>query len=292
MKGGHLDHMRCLFLATALEGAAKTWHDSWTTARETYTSDELLTALLDQFAPQILSREDEARHKLASGKHRMRTGESVAAYRSRFEALVSVIPSLTDSERRFWFHQGLSADLAGDCAADTNGRTFSTYSQLVQYALGVETRLLAKKLAEKQTRPSARLNAVAVQEPSDMSEGEDAPPAGPKQRRAPSVAAAAAAPAAKGGAGERPRKGPGGGARGAAGQGAGEGSGKRQGAASEWQRVSGRKRRERDEEWLDTFCCTRQEYTARKKSSRCLRCGSKQHRAQDCPVLAAEKVQK
>ncbi|GFR42481.1 hypothetical protein Agub_g3391, partial [Astrephomene gubernaculifera] len=72
VRGGHLDSVRCLCLANVLEGRAKRWHDEWTLARTTYTSRELLDALLVRFAPQIRSRETEARQKLASGRYRMR----------------------------------------------------------------------------------------------------------------------------------------------------------------------------------------------------------------------------
>ena len=69
VRGGHQDYMRCLYLANAFDGAAKIWHDQWTDARENYTSEELLTALLARFAPQIQPRGVEARHKLSAGSY-------------------------------------------------------------------------------------------------------------------------------------------------------------------------------------------------------------------------------
>ncbi|GIM13843.1 hypothetical protein Vretimale_16918, partial [Volvox reticuliferus] len=85
---GSRDGGRCLFLTNALKGKAKDWLDDWAMHRRTYTSAELLQALEARFAPQIASRETEARQKLASKGYRMRPGETVAAYQSRFEAIL------------------------------------------------------------------------------------------------------------------------------------------------------------------------------------------------------------
>ncbi|GLI65923.1 hypothetical protein VaNZ11_009568 [Volvox africanus] len=152
-RGGQQDSTRRLFLATAFEGAARLWHDQWTNARDSYTSEELLEALLVRFAPQVQSRDTEARLKLNAGKYRMRPGETVSAYQSRFEALVTPIADLSDSERVFWFQQGLSSDLSGDCATDLSGKTFKSYTDLVQFSLGAELRLLAGRESDKLAVP-------------------------------------------------------------------------------------------------------------------------------------------
>lgn len=39
VQGGMTEPIRRLFLSNSLEGAAKQWYDTWTNARETYTSD-------------------------------------------------------------------------------------------------------------------------------------------------------------------------------------------------------------------------------------------------------------
>ncbi|GIL54592.1 hypothetical protein Vafri_10337 [Volvox africanus] len=69
---------RCLFLTNALKGKAKEWLDDWAMHRWTYTSAELLLALEARFAPQVTSRDTEARQELSSRSYRMRPSETVA----------------------------------------------------------------------------------------------------------------------------------------------------------------------------------------------------------------------
>ncbi|GIL51944.1 hypothetical protein Vafri_7901, partial [Volvox africanus] len=77
---------------------------------------ELLLALEARFAPQVTSRDTEARQKLSSRSYRMRPSETVAAYQSRFEAILTDVESPSDPEKIFWFHSGLSDSLIGDPA--------------------------------------------------------------------------------------------------------------------------------------------------------------------------------
>ncbi|GIM08231.1 hypothetical protein Vretimale_12313, partial [Volvox reticuliferus] len=268
------DSMRCLFLANALEGAAKTWHDQWTNARDTYTSEELLEALLARFAPQIQSRATEARHKLSAGKYRMRPGESVSSYQSRFEALVTPIAGLSDSERVFWFQQGLSADLSGECATDLTGSTFESYKDLVRFALGAETRFTARRIAEKQARP--KLNALSIQDMGADEDPLDETPAPPPKR--PRTASARTDTNGQEG---QPREGKG------AGKSKRGGQKGRNLAPKEGQVQKGHKGKD-PMEFLDTFKCTRREFLHRKQKGICLRCGSDQHRVDTCPIMLAE----
>ncbi|EFJ42441.1 hypothetical protein VOLCADRAFT_97452 [Volvox carteri f. nagariensis] len=167
VRSGNHGSIRCLFLANALEGAAKTWHDDWTIARLQYTSEQLLEALLIRFAPQIQTRELEALEKLAAGQHQMRANETVAAYHSRFEALIAPIPDLREVDRIFWFIRGLSAEFSGECATDRDGKPFQEYTKLVQHTLGVEARQLAKLHSQAQTRVLLHAS-TAVQDPAPI----------------------------------------------------------------------------------------------------------------------------
>jgi len=165
VKGGHLDEVRCLFLTSALEGRAKRFHDEWTLAQEGgYSSDGFLSALLARFAPQIQPRDQEARQKLAQGRYRMRSGETVTAYQARFEALITAIPDLGESERKFWFYSGLNDLLYEHCASDDKGLTFTAYNDLVNFALRKERQFDAAKLARV---PGARFNFLSAQVMAD-----------------------------------------------------------------------------------------------------------------------------
>jgi hypothetical protein len=193
VKGGHRDEVRCLFLASALEGLAKRYHDEWTLAQEDgYTSDGLLAALLARFAPQIQPRDQEARHKLSTGRYRMRTAETVPAYQARYDALVTAIPDLTESERKFWFHTGLSDALYESVAK----KSFLFYSDMVEYVLRKERQFDAAKLARS---PAARFNFLSVQELEDEDSAAkrrrvDDQAAAAGRSTAPPVAAAVARP--------------------------------------------------------------------------------------------------
>jgi len=157
---GRLDQGRRLFLANSLKGLAKAWHDDWSYANKGYTSQSLLTALQARFAPQILSREMEARDKLDQGKHTMRHGETLSSYQSRFESILADLPLMHDSEKVYWFLRDLSATLVGQCATDFQGNPFSEYSALVQHARGEELRMVAAK----RVRATAQLHSVVGQE--------------------------------------------------------------------------------------------------------------------------------
>ncbi len=90
---GACDDARCLFLSQAMVGIVKSWFDTWSLATKTYTTNDILVHLLRRFAPQIQSLEEDARLKLQKLSFRMREGETVIAYQSRFEALSTDIPT-------------------------------------------------------------------------------------------------------------------------------------------------------------------------------------------------------
>ena len=115
--GGN-DAACCLFLSQAMVGIAKTWFDTWSLAKKTYTAQEVLVQVLRRFAPQIQSLEEDARQKLSSLSYRMLSGETVVSYQSRFEALITDVPLMTEGERLFAFRRGLSEALATACAVD------------------------------------------------------------------------------------------------------------------------------------------------------------------------------
>ena len=290
VRGGTTEPFRCLFLSNSLEGAAKQWYDSWTNARETYTSDELFAALLARFSPEVQPRDVEARQKLASGVHRMRLGESVPAYRTRFEALVTPIAEFTEGERMFWFQRGLSEELAGQCATDLSGRTFDSYSELVQFALGAELRSLARREAEKHVRSSLRAFSLSAQTRLPRVDNDadtdalEAPVSGPVAPRVATTQARRndAAPHTGSGTG-RPQSGRTSGhrSRGRKGQ--------RQGVrtASNPPVLGKRSREPNAEEWLERWCCSAEEFKRRRTRQLCLQCASPltKHATRDCPLL-------
>ncbi|GLI66363.1 hypothetical protein VaNZ11_010146, partial [Volvox africanus] len=53
VRGSDRNAVRCLFVRNTLKGRAKTWYDQWTTAKETFTFDELTAALFARFAPEV-----------------------------------------------------------------------------------------------------------------------------------------------------------------------------------------------------------------------------------------------
>jgi hypothetical protein len=197
---GSSDAYRRLHLANAFEGEVRAWYDEWSLSRPSFTSDELVDNLLLTFAPMIRSAEQEARLKLTSKSYAMRAGESVSAYRSRFEAVLADIPTASQNERMFWFGFGLTERLASLCASDHAGQDFTSYSALVQFAIGQE----ARALAARQTRTALRSNSAARQDDRDEPA---APPAKKAKVARPAACQAAAAPgASRGGAraGSRP----------------------------------------------------------------------------------------
>ncbi|GLI61909.1 hypothetical protein VaNZ11_004432 [Volvox africanus] len=129
------------------------------TARETFTSDELTAALLARFAPEVRSRDIQARHTLALGSYRMHPNETITAYQLRFEALVTPIADLSERDRIFWFHRGLLESLAGERANDLMLRKFQLYVDLVQFARGAEMRISA-------LRPVPCISAMQTQNPA------------------------------------------------------------------------------------------------------------------------------
>lgn len=267
VKGGHVDEVRCLFLATALEGRAKTWHDEWTLARGTYTSEDLLHALLTRFAPQMQPLEMEARQKLISGLYRMRVKETVAAFQSRFEALLTNIPTATDQERFFWFWQGLSEELFAQTATDDRGVAPQTYAELIALALGRET----AAFSAKQARSALRFNFVSPQ----AADGEGVLPPSKRQKGQSGlqVAAVAAAAASDGFTTQRRKGGRGG--RGGASRSGGRGDGA---GPSDPNKV------------MTKFGITVAEMLRRQQAKLCYCCGEKHH-IRDCAVWAAKKAQ-
>ncbi|GIL49112.1 hypothetical protein Vafri_5587, partial [Volvox africanus] len=211
---GSRDGGRCLFLTNALKGKAKEWLDDWAMHRRTYTSAELLLALEARFAPQVTSRDTEARQKLSSRSYRMRPSETVAAYQSRFEAILTDVESPSDPEKIFWFHSGLSDSLIGVCASDLSGNPFKDYQALVRYALSQETRQTAARNVRTSTLRAYSLNAQGLD--PEMEDAE-VPPLPKRLRTMPAVTVPVAAaavsdptPAALGGpsASRRMRVGP------------------------------------------------------------------------------------
>ena len=199
VKGGNVDEVRCLFLSNALAGRAKTWHDEWTLARGSYSSDELLAALLVRFAPQIQSRATSARNKLASGAYVMRKSETVCAYQNRFDALLTSIPDCTENDRIFWFHRGLSESLSKRCATDHLGRNFLSYNALVVHALGKETKDYTQKHSSSAAVRFNFLRAQGTPSEDDSDEAPEPPTKRSRPRSEAPVAAVAASerPAAK-----------------------------------------------------------------------------------------------
>ena len=242
-KGARADETRCLFLTHALSGRAKSWHDEWTLARETYDSDQLLAALLVRFAPQIQSQAVVARNKLASGAYCMRKSETVSAYQSRFEALLTSIPEFSDGDRMFWFQRGLSEALFKRCLTDHLGRSFPSYDALVMHALGKET----KDYTQKFSPGAVRFNSLRAQDsPSDNDSDDGAPGPGPtkKRSRPRSVAPVAAAVAPE---------------------------------------TSSRRFTSTNPAAMTKFGCTYKVLQQRKEDKQCLACGSDDHLVAGCP---------
>ena len=184
---GHEEHVRRLYLDSALSGEAQKWWLDWTEAKGTYTSAEALDALQARFATKGHRAEDEARYRLHREKHRMKADESVQAYVSRFEALFSSLPNESEEAKVFYFRVGLSDKLRTACASGLDGRPIDKYADLVQYALGQQ----AKILASNNFGVGPRL-ALAHMQDTDDSEGspEDSPVPGKRKRSALRAAAA------------------------------------------------------------------------------------------------------
>ena len=184
---GHEEHVRRLYLDSALSGEAQKWWLDWTEAKGTYTSTEALDALQARFATKGHRAEDEARYRLHREKHRMKADESVQAYFSRFEALFSSLPNESEEAKVFYFRVGLSDKLRTACASGLDGRPIDKYADLVQYALGQQ----AKFLASNSFGVGPRLAHAHMQD-TDDSEGfpEDSPVPGKQKRSALRAAAA------------------------------------------------------------------------------------------------------
>lgn len=182
---GDSDAARCLYIASALKGAAKTWYDDWSlSVGEEFTSERLLKALGDRFAPAVLTLSEEARNKLAARRYMMRDKEAVSAYLTRFNALVAPIHDMTPTERVFWFRSGLPEWLATKCARDPNGKPFTSFDALVDHALSAESKKAAGAFA---AASSLRLNFTQATDDAGMeTEDEDnrPTPAPKRQKRA------------------------------------------------------------------------------------------------------------
>ncbi|GLI66497.1 hypothetical protein VaNZ11_010305, partial [Volvox africanus] len=96
--GRGCDSIKCLFVGNTLEGVAKDWYDEWTTARGKYTFDNLIDALLARFATEVRSGGNKARKTQAQGTYHMRPHETVPAYQSRFEALITPIVNFPEED--------------------------------------------------------------------------------------------------------------------------------------------------------------------------------------------------
>ncbi|PNW71014.1 hypothetical protein CHLRE_17g742800v5 [Chlamydomonas reinhardtii] len=178
---GSKDEARCIYISGALKGSAKTWYDDWSlSVGDSFTSDQLLLAIRDRFAPAILTLSEEARNKLSMRRYAMRDKEAVAAYLTRFNALVAPIHDITPSERIFWFRTGLTEKLAGKCARDTNGQPFTSFDALVQHALNAESKKAAGAFA---AASSLRLHYTQATDDANVEEGEDDPNPAKRQKR-------------------------------------------------------------------------------------------------------------
>ncbi len=90
----------------------------------------------------------------------MRQGETVSAYQTRFESVLSDIPDITENERIYILVPGWS----GSCAAGHVGRPFTSYDTLALHTRGEELRIVAAKRA----RSALHLNSVAQDDVSGM----------------------------------------------------------------------------------------------------------------------------
>lgn len=190
---GSEDEARCVYIAGALKGSAKTWYDDWSlSVGDSFTSEQLMTALRDRFAPVILSLAEEARNKLSMRRYGMRGDkEAVSAYLTRFNALVAPIHDITTSERIFWFRTGLTEKLASKCARNTDGQPFTSFDKLVQHALNCESKKAAGAFA---AASSLRLNFTQAADDASMESDEERPKPPPKrQKRADGAGPSAAA---------------------------------------------------------------------------------------------------
>lgn len=184
---GHEEHVRRLYLDSALSGEAQKWWLDWTEAKGTYTSAEALDALQARFATKGLRADDEARYRLHREKHRMKADESVQAYISRFEALFSALPNESEESKVFYFRVGLSDKLRTACASGLDGKPIDKYADLVQHALGQQ----AKFLASNNCGVGPRLAHAHAQDTDDSEGSPEDSPVLRKRKRSASRAAAA-----------------------------------------------------------------------------------------------------
>ena len=184
---GHEEHVRRLYLDSALLGEAQKWWLDWTEAKGTYTSAKALDALQARFTTKVQRVDEEARYRLHREKHRMKADESVQAYVSRFEVLFSVLPNELEETKMFYFRVGLSDRLRTACVSGLDGKPIDKYVDSVQYALGQQ----AKFLASHNFGVGPRLAHAHMQD-TDGSEGspEESPVPGKRKRSASRAAAA------------------------------------------------------------------------------------------------------
>ncbi|PNH02242.1 hypothetical protein TSOC_011799 [Tetrabaena socialis] len=136
---------RLLYLSSALDGEAMSWYLTWADAQRDHTVEQLFEALLVRFAPEIRSHAYEARNNLNRDSVKQLPTESVDAYASKFEYKLQDLPDATESERLYWFHEGLLPHLHRECATDPFGNEHTTYAGLRRHARGQERKQLAGK---------------------------------------------------------------------------------------------------------------------------------------------------
>ncbi len=226
-----------LYISSALKGAAKSWHLEWAShVGPGYTAEQCFGAILERFAPEVRPRAVETRQRLSEGQIVQGSGENLASYSNRLEALYCWVPDASEGEKMHYFRRGLRDDeLCGECTLDQQGQEFASYSMLKAHALVRERCLYAKHTS---TRSRSALKTHAVRAPSSQ------PPAKRQHQGAwvdpavsVAVAAAPAAAEARRGRNRRdqgpasPRagrggQGGGGGGRGGRGGGGGQGGGR------------------------------------------------------------------
>ncbi|GLI61908.1 hypothetical protein VaNZ11_004431 [Volvox africanus] len=239
----------------------------------------MIAALLARFATEVQARDVEARKVLAASSYHMRRGENVPAYQSRFEALVTPIADLTETECVFWFKRGLTKLLAKWCATDLAGVLIKSYDALVTFAKGTEIRLLA---GEEEVKSVPRANAVQVQDPlgeaialdQELGATRPTPTAATRRRNRQRQARGGASSGVLGSGGAGPSSDP-------------AKSRKCGGApslAAAQHSDPNAKRTHTDDSFMPKWNCNRSEFERRKAANVCLRC-VESHPTKDCPLL-------
>jgi uncharacterized membrane protein YgcG len=156
-----------------LAGTAATWLDNYLRRVPEPTWDELKSAFIQRWAPEVRTREAEAHDKLHERKL-MQGSMSVVQYKAFFDqSLLPIAHTLTQPLLVRAFTEGLKTDLSVKCICDDKGMEYPTLDAVFTAALGYERKAAREAMLTK--RPAAALNAVS----------------GPPQKRASYASAAA-----------------------------------------------------------------------------------------------------